>query len=347
MFRLMAQQLRQQVRQVSRASYANYINATASATSGSTPPREQQQQPQQASSIMVTKALEGWPEKLRKADVGDIDFNIKCLVAHVLGRKFNTVKDYNDLLFTNSQLEEFERLCEARCARMPLQYLIGEWDFMDLTLKTSPSVFIPRPETEEFVSKVIEAHRDINEPINMFEVGCGSGAISLAILNALPNVRSTAIDRGKAATELSRENAEMLGLDKRFTVYHHTMEKDNYVPPELVNETYDLIVGNPPYVKTEDFPLLQPEVVIYENLNALDGGPDGLRVARLVFNLACEHLRTGGKLWLELGEDHPPMVQTVLETQYEGRLRFIAGYKDQYKRNRFVEIEKVKPESDN
>lgn len=80
----------------------------------------------------------------------------------------------------------------------------------------------------------------------------------------------------------------------------------------------------------------------YENLNALDGGPDGLRVARLVFNLACEHLRPGGKMWLELGEDHPPLVQTIMETQYEGRLRYIAGYKDQYKRNRFVEIEKEK-----
>ncbi|XP_054742422.1 MTRF1L release factor glutamine methyltransferase [Anastrepha obliqua] len=346
MLKLVAQQLQQQVRQVSRASAVNYTKATASSASGSTPSREQQQQRKQLSSIEVTKALEGWPEKLRKAGVGDIDFNLKCLVAHVLGQKFNTVKGYNDLVFNDGQLQEFQRLCEARCARMPLQYILGEWDFMDLTLKTAPSVFIPRPETEEFVSKVIEAYRDVKEPINMFEVGCGSGAMSLAILHALPNVRSTAIERGKIATNLARENAKILGLDNRFTVYHHTMEVDKYVPPELANQTYDLIIGNPPYVKSEEFPLLQPEVVAYENLNALDGGQDGLRVARLVFNLACEHLRPGGKMWLELGEDHPPLVQTIMDTQYEGRLRFIAGYKDQYKRNRFVEIEKVKPEVD-
>lgn len=79
----------------------------------------------------------------------------------------------------------------------------------------------------------------------------------------------------------------------------------------------------------------------YENLNALDGGPDGLRIARLVFDCACKHLRPGGKLWLELGNDHPVLVKTIMNLQYENRLRFIEGYKDQYKRDRFVQIEKV------
>ncbi|XP_067625480.1 MTRF1L release factor glutamine methyltransferase [Eurosta solidaginis] len=338
MLKLVAQQLRQQVWQVSRISTVNHTKVTSCAPSGS-----QEQRAAKTSAIEITKALENWPEKLRKAGVGGIDFNLKCFVAHVLKRKFNTLKNYNDLRFTERQLQEFERLCEARCARMPLQYILGEWDFLDLTLKMSPSVFIPRPETEEFVTKIIEAYRDVKQPINMFEFGCGSGAMSLSILHALPNVRSTAIDCGSAATGLARENAKILGLDNRFTVYHHTMEEDRYVPGELINETYDLIIGNPPYVKSEEFPLLQPEVIIYENLKALDGGPDGLRVARLVFNFACENLRPGGKLWLELGEDHPPMVQTIMETRYEGCLRFIAGYKDQCKRNRFVEIEKIKP----
>jgi len=66
-----------------------------------------------------------------------------------------------------------------------------------------------------------------------------------------------------------------------------------------------------------------------------------LRVARLVFDLACRHLRPGGKLWLELGNDHPPMVKTIMNLKYEGRLKFIAGYSDQYQRERFVQIEKV------
>lgn len=79
----------------------------------------------------------------------------------------------------------------------------------------------------------------------------------------------------------------------------------------------------------------------YENLNALDGGSDGLRVARLVFELACRHLQPGGRLWLELGNEHPPLVKTMMNLKYEGRLKFLASYNDQYKRERFVQIEKV------
>ncbi|XP_023304938.2 MTRF1L release factor glutamine methyltransferase [Lucilia cuprina] len=291
--------------------------------------------------IDVTKALEGWDNKLKEAGVGDIEFNLKCLVAHVLKRKFNTLPNYNNVQFNGKQLKEFERLCEARCARMPLQHILGEWDFMDITLKTAPTVFIPRPETEEFVAKVIDVYRNVQEPIDMLEVGCGSGAMSLAILHALPNVKCTGVERSKAATALAWENAKYLKLHDRFKIFNHTTAENDYLPKELEGRKFDVIISNPPYVKTEEFALLQPEVKLYENLNALDGGPDGLRIARLVFDCACEHLKSGGKLWLELGSEHPPLVKTIMNLQYEGRLRFVSSFMDQYQRDRFVEIEKV------
>ncbi|XP_017111412.1 MTRF1L release factor glutamine methyltransferase [Drosophila elegans] len=295
------------------------------------------------SSIPVSKALENgrWVEKLKAAGVEDTDFNLKCIVSHVLKQKFNSVPDsLAQLQFNPGQLADFERFLEARCARMPLQHIIGEWDFMDITLKTSPSVFIPRPETEEFMRLVIEDHKDAKR-VDLLEVGCGSGAMSLSMLHSLPQVEATAIERSKAATVLAAENAQLLGLSDRFRVHNHTMEEDKYLPEELKERKYDLIISNPPYVKTEEFQFLHPEVVVYENLNALDGGSDGLRVARLVFDLACRHLRPGGKLWLELGNDHPPMVKTIMNMKYEGRLKFIASYSDQYQRERFVQIEKV------
>ncbi|KAH8356999.1 hypothetical protein KR200_011889 [Drosophila serrata] len=295
----------------------------------------------QTSQVPVTAALEGWTAKLKAAGIEDTDFNIKCIVSHVLNRKFNTVPDsYAQLHFNATQLADFERFLEARCARMPLQHIIGEWDFMDITLKTAPTVFIPRPETEEFVRLVIENYKDTKH-VNLLEVGCGSGAMSLSMLHTLPQVVSTAIERSKAATILAAENAKLLGLEARFNVHNYTMEEDKYLPEELKDQKYDLIISNPPYVKTEEFQYLHPEVVVYENLNALDGGSDGLRVARLVFELACRHLHSGGQLWLELGNDHPPMVKTIMNLKYEGRLKFLASYNDQYKRERFVQIEKV------
>ncbi|KAM8715086.1 hypothetical protein ACLKA7_002177 [Drosophila subpalustris] len=291
--------------------------------------------------IEVNKALNGWEKKLKDAGVQDIDFNLKCIVSHVLKQKFNTVPDdFAQLKFDSAQLADFERFCEARCARMPLQHIIGEWDFMDITLKTAPTVFIPRPETEEFVRLVIENYKDAKH-VDMLEVGCGSGAMSLSMLHQLSQVDATAIERSKAATALAWENAKLLGLQERFKVYNHTMEVDNYMPKELQDKQYDLIISNPPYVKTDEFQFLHPEVVVYENLNALDGGSDGLRVARLVFDLACLHLRPGGKLWLELGNEHPPLVKTMMNLKYQGRLQFVDSYFDQYKRERFVQLQKV------
>ncbi|ALC40267.1 CG9531 [Drosophila busckii] len=290
--------------------------------------------------IEVNQALNGWENKLKDAGVQDTEFNIKCIVSHVLGKKFSTVPDdFAQLKFNSAQLADFERFLEARCARMPLQHIIGEWDFMDITLKTAPTVFIPRPETEEFVRLVIQQYKQ-EKHVNMLEVGCGSGAMSLSMLHSLPQVESTAIERSKAATALAWENAKMLGLDNRFKVFNHTMEEDKYMPDELQDKQYDLIISNPPYVKTEEFQFLHPEVVVYENLNALDGGSDGLRIARLVFELACRHLRPGGKLWLELGNEHPPLVKTIMNLKYQGRLNYVASYYDQYKRERFVELQR-------
>lgn len=169
--------------------------------------------------------------------------------------------DYAHLRFSSEQLADFQRYCEARCARMPLQHIIGEWDFMDITLKTAPTVFIPRPETEEFVRLVIGKCKEYNIE-SILEVGCGSGAMSLSMLKALPKIKATAIDRSKAATKLAHENAQMLGLDHRFKVYNHTMEADKYVPEEISDQFYDVIISNPPYVKTDEFQYLHPEVVV-------------------------------------------------------------------------------------
>ncbi|EDW04800.1 GH23445 [Drosophila grimshawi] len=212
--------------------------------------------------IEVNKALNGWEAKLKDAGVQDTDFNLKCIVSHVLKRKFNTVPDdFSQLKFNSAQLADFERFLEARCARMPLQHIIGEWDFMDITLKTAPTVFIPRPETEEFVRLVIDNYKRA-EHVNMLEVGCGSGAMSLSMLHALPQVQATAIERSKAATALAWENAKLLGLQQRFEVHNHTMETDKYMPESLHDKRYDLIISNPPYVKTDEFQYLHPEVVV-------------------------------------------------------------------------------------
>lgn len=290
--------------------------------------------------IDIRDNLDSWKSKLNDAGVGDIDFNLKCIVAHVIKKNFSTVNKYEDVQMSQDQYKEFERLVECRIARMPLQYILGEWDFMDMTLKMQPTVFIPRPETEEFVRLLLEKF-DNEKPFNLLEVGCGCGAISLAILHRMKNATCIALERSAIATKLALENAKLQNLANRFSVYLHTTTKESLVPEELKNSKFDIVISNPPYVKNSEFPMLQPEVKVYENSNALLGGTDGLHVARSVCDVASNHLVPGGKLWMELGSSHPPLVQTIINSQYEGRLEYLRGYKDQYKQERFVEIQKV------
>lgn len=96
-------------------------------------------------------------------------------------------KGDKQITLTEAQLNHFEQLCECRMARMPVQYIIGEWDFCDLVLKMTPPVFIPRPETEELVELILQ-QCDSTLTIRFLEIGCGSGAISLALLHALQKV---------------------------------------------------------------------------------------------------------------------------------------------------------------
>lgn len=94
---------------------------------------------------------------------------------------------------TSAQTQRFEELCECRMARMPIQYIIGEWDFRDLTLEMKPPVFIPRPETEELVELILQQF-DSKRAMRFMEIGCGSGAISLALLKSLPKVYDESCD---------------------------------------------------------------------------------------------------------------------------------------------------------
>lgn len=105
----------------------------------------------------------------------------------ILHFQLETATSEKTFVLNKEQLARFEQLCECRAARMPIQYIIGEWDFCDLVLKMIPPVFIPRPETEELVELILQQF-DSKQSMRFMEIGCGSGAISLALLHALPKV---------------------------------------------------------------------------------------------------------------------------------------------------------------
>ncbi|XP_055595544.1 MTRF1L release factor glutamine methyltransferase-like [Uranotaenia lowii] len=288
----------------------------------------------------VRTVQDQWRSRFEQEKIPEPTTSITNILAHVLKLACpGDVEKHQKLELSKEQLTLLADLCECRMARMPIQYVIGQWDFGELTLKMAPPVFIPRPETEELVELILQ-QIDTDKEFRFLEIGCGTGAIALSILSQVPNSTAIAIDQSKLACELTKENAENLGLTERLRIFKHKLV--DKIPEAIEIETFDMIVSNPPYVPSHQLLQLEPEIKVYEDLRALDGGPDGLKVVKAILKAAAKHLKPKGVLWLEVDSSHPPLIATFLEKEgSELRLKYISSYKDLFKNERFVEVAKL------
>ncbi len=187
-----------------------------------------------------------------------------------------------------------EALTERRLRREPLAYVTGAREFYGLDLTIRAGVLVPRPETETLVAEAISVLSRRAEPAAVIaDIGCGSGAIAVALAASLPDATVHAIDRSPAAVVLTRANAKRHGLGARVHVY----EGDLTAP---LPESVDLIAANLPYVRSDELPTLEPEVSVFEPAEALDGGVDGLDLVRRLLREAPARLKPGAAVLLEL-----------------------------------------------
>uniref|UniRef100_A0A1Q3FF60 peptide chain release factor N(5)-glutamine methyltransferase n=1 Tax=Culex tarsalis TaxID=7177 RepID=A0A1Q3FF60_CULTA len=295
---------------------------------------------QAAISTTVRTVQDKWTSRFQTENIPEATTSIVNILAHVLQLPCPGDVDKNkDAVLSDAQLAKVEELCECRLARMPVQYIIREWDFRDMTLKMVPPVFIPRPETEELVELILQ-QIDTEKEFNFLEIGCGSGAITLSLLKQIPKATAIALDQSKLACELTMENAKRYNFSEKLRIFKHKLV--DKLPDELADHRFDMIVSNPPYVPSGQLLRLDPEVKVYEDLRALDGGPDGLTVIKTILSLASDHLADEGILWLEVDTSHPPLIAAYLEEHGERLgLRYVSSYKDLFRKERFVEIVKV------
>jgi len=226
--------------------------------------------------------------------------------ARVLPKSYEST---NNSMLECSQFKRLQNLVELRKLNLPIQYIIGNWDFHNICLKMKPPVFIPRPETEELVNLAL-CYLPADNP-HILEIGPGTGAVSLAMLAVNKSLKSTAVERSVAALELTLENAQDLQLSDRLTLIQGRVGDENFSFP--VDQKYDLIVSNPPYVLRKDLTNMAPEIYLYEDLRALDGGAEGLDVILPIFDLAKEHLVDNGLILLEVDPCHPHLLPPKLE----------------------------------
>ena len=233
-----------------------------------------------------------------------------------------------------SAARAFEEMVTRRLNREPVQYIVGDWDFCNLTLRCRAPVLIPRPETECLVERILEYYGN-SPPGHFFDIGCGTGAIGLSLLSKWPSSYCHFIDINPAALQLTEENARLHALSDRISTQLMDITLDG-----RPSEKADMIVSNPPYVPSREMQTLEEELS-FEDPNALDGGDDGMEIAKAVVASAALCLRSNGLLWLELDEGHPQAISTWLAEASHGHTRFAGSFSDFQGRDRFAILRRV------
>lgn len=229
----------------------------------------------------------------------------ELLLAHVLGCKRIELYVQFERLLSAEERAAYRALIQRRAAREPVQYILGETEFMGLPFKVTPAALIPRPETERLVDRVYEHLRQNSHPTpSILDIGTGSGCIAVSLAKMLPEAQVWALDQSAAALELARENARRNEVSVTFR------ESDIFDPALSFPEKFSLLVTNPPYIARADWESLEPEVRRFEPREALFGGEDGLDFYRRIVPRARELLTPGGGIFLETGYDQ---AQTVAQ----------------------------------
>jgi len=261
----------------------------------------------------IRALLSSVTEQFAAANIPEPELSTEHLLGRVLGRPRIIPEQQPELLDLQLQPDQelfLESLVHCRLARMPIQYLVGNWEFREITLDVRPPVFIPRPETEQLVEEVLS--RLPGTPCSLLEIGPGSGAICLSLLKVRSDIRITAVERSIAAAELTKHNAEKLGLQDRLTIIQDKVDNVQ------LEGSFDAVISNPPYVLRKDLANLEPEIHVYEDLRALDGGAEGMDVILQLLELASQVLKKDKAAFVALEVDpcHPHILPPKLERFY-------------------------------
>ena len=235
--------------------------------------------------------------------------------------------------------EKYMELIRKRAERIPLQHITGVQEFMGYTFKVNPHVLIPRQDTETLVTEAAKTIQDTpREKLSFFEklkgrkewdvldLCCGSGAVGISLAKICSNVKVTATDISAEAVKTAEANAEDLRVTVRF------LKGDMFEP--VKGRKFDMIVSNPPYIRTNMISILQEEVKDHEPLNALDGGRDGLDFYRTIVEKAADFLKPEGFLLMEIGHDQGEDLRKMLKDS--GKYSPAAVIKDLPGRDRVV-----------
>ena len=201
-------------------------------------------------------------------------------------------------------IDEFKNLMIRRANREPLAYILKNKEFWSTDFFVNKNTLIPRPETELLCESIVKIFK--NKDLSLLDMGTGTGCIILSILSEIKGARGIGVDISKKAIEVSKKNSNKLGLNKRVKFFNKSLEN-------IYGYKFDVIVSNPPYIKTSDIKNLSDDVKRFEPKIALDGGKEGLDVIKKVIYKSGTIIKKLGILALEIGFGQYHKVSQILK----------------------------------
>ena len=241
--------------------------------------------------------------RLKSKDISSHRFDSELLLASVLKKKRENILMNLSQKIEKENIHQYYNLIKRRSTKEPIAYIFNKKEFWSMNFKLNNKTLIPRPETELLVEKLVKKCK--KKSIRILDIGVGSGCILISLLTEIKRSTGMGIDISKSALETAKCNAKIYNLDHKIKFYQTSFSN-------LFNQRFDLIVSNPPYIRSADIKNLQEDVKKFEPKLALDGGNDGLDLIKKVIYKSKDILKINGLLALEIGNKQSYIVSKIL-----------------------------------
>lgn len=299
-------------------------------------------------SLLVKEMLTMGEKQLMDSDIADATRDCKILYCYMMDIPFSKIiLEYQEVL-QDRLCEKYFELIDRRSKGEPVQYIMGSQEFMGLEFIVNENVLIPRQDTETLVEDALEIintgtlrgeDMDVKrKEWDILDLCTGSGAIGVSLARIANKVNVTCSDISEGAIKVAKENAQKHGVAKSVKFEQGDLFKP--FSKHFRKQKFDMIISNPPYIKSSVIPTLQKEVCEHEPISALDGGESGLDFYERIVSGVGSHLRKSGVLLLEIGHDQGEAVSGLLSRN--GEFTSIRVLKDLANRDRIVFAKKSK-----
>ena len=261
--------------------------------------------------MTVAEALRHGAALLAAAGVDSPRLDARLLLGYAAGLAPDALLRHRDAAVDTAA---YDRLLARRAGREPLALIVGRQEFWSLPFEVSAATLIPRADSETLIEAAVAARPDRQATRRILDLGTGTGCLLLAALTEFPSAWGVGTDLAPAAAALARRNARALGLAHRAAILCGDWD-------DAIDGRFDLVLSNPPYIRTAEIAGLMPEVAVHEPHRALDGGPDGLGAYRILLRRLPSLLQPGGTAVIELGLGQTAEVSAMASGFHAVRIR--------------------------